>query len=159
MHFSILMFISMFGIVAINAASINSEYIGGCVSTQYGCCYDNVTSCTTANCTNCLLTTNIDSQSFTHFVNSSGYGYLNGHGVFDNFTFIGYCMNLTAIGNFTGRNFYQQINGFHKFINYSGFLNITSFGEFFNVSTFGYYHNLTGYGNITENGYFTNSTN
>ena len=39
--------------VNIGDLSSNKMILGGCISTMYGCCSDNVTSCVHQNCSNC----------------------------------------------------------------------------------------------------------
>ena len=42
--------------------TIESDLIGGCTGTRFGCCHNTSTACLDSHCTNCNLTNTIDSD-------------------------------------------------------------------------------------------------
>ena len=52
----IILIISLLTIQSLPINKTNTTLLGGCIGTQYGCCQDIYTACTTFNCSNCQTT-------------------------------------------------------------------------------------------------------
>ena len=137
-----------------------TNLIGGCLGTKFGCCNDTIVPCLDIGCSNCNYTETamINHTDYEHFHNLSGFGYVTGYGSFENLTFYGYLMNLTGLGNITGSNDFRVVSGFRNVSNMTGYSHLDIMGRFSNLTGVGFFPNITGIGNLTTIGSFLNDT-
>lgn len=138
----------------------DTNIIGGCIGTMFGCCNETIVPCLDFSCSNCNLTDTamINHTDYENFRNLSGFGYVTGYGAFENLTFYGYLMNLTGLGNITGSNDFHVVSGFKNVTNMTGLSHLDVYGRFSNLTGVGFFPNITGIGNLTTIGSFFNNT-
>ena len=142
-----------------NEFETTTNELGGCSSTQFGCCDDNSTQCFSYDCSDCpkdLILKNSTNHKVSNFTNMSGLGFISGYGAFSNISGMGYFFNLTGIGNVTTQN--HNITSYYNFTNLTGIFRVSGHARLQNITGFGYFSNITDIGNLSEWGSFDNIT-